>query len=78
MIRSNSKLREESMKAILTLSLVITVVVLAVIGCLVIVDVVDVDTGKELALKSLAAILVLGVSSIAVALLIRKKSDPGN
>ena len=55
-----------------------TVSSMARFGCLVIVDVVDVDTGKELALKSLAAILVLGVSSIAVALLIRKKSDPGN
>ena len=62
------------MKAILTLSLVITVVMLAVIGCLVIVDVVDVETGKELAVKSLAAILVLGASSIVVALLIHKKS----
>ena len=66
------------MKAILTLMLVITVVVLAAIGCLVIVDVVSVETGKELALKSLAAILVLSASSSVVALLIRSKSGSGD
>lgn len=66
------------MKAILMLTLVIAVVVLTAIGCLMIVDVISVETGRDLALKSLAAIAVLGVSSAAIALLIRNRKDAGD
>ena len=64
------------MKAILMLTLVITVVVLTVIGCLMIVDVVSMDTGQELVWKSLAAIAVLGVASTVIAVVIANKKNP--
>ena len=63
------------MKAILMLTLVVAVIVLTAIGCLMVVDVISMEAGRELAFKSLAAILVLGAASAAIALLIRKPSD---
>ena len=59
------------------LTLVIAVIVLTAIGCLMVVDVIGMEAGKDLPFKSLAAILLLGVASAAVALLIRerKRSD---
>ena len=65
------------MKAILLLTLVIALVVLTAIGCLMIVDVVSFETGKELAWKSLAAIAVLGVASSVIAQVIANKKNPG-
>ena len=65
------------MKAIMVLTLIFALVVATCMGCLMIFDVVSVERGTDLLLKSLAVILVLGVSSAVIALLIRNK-NPGS
>lgn len=55
------------MKTVLVLTLVIALLVASSIGCLMIFEVFTLVQGAELLLKSLAALILLGVTSAAIA-----------
>ena len=66
------------MKAVFNLTLMIAVIVAAGIGCLVIVDVLTFDQGKDYAFKALAVIALLGGASAIISLFAGNKKSSGD
>ena len=60
------------MKVIINLTVILSVIISAGVGCLVIFDVVTFDQGIDYILKSLAAIVLLAVASAAITFVTRK------
>lgn len=65
------------MKVVLTLSLVIAVIVTAGIGCLMIFEIISFDLGMDYIFKAIAVIILLGISSVIIALVTGNKNTPG-
>lgn len=64
------------MKVVLILTFIIAVILSSSIGCLIIFEVFTFDQGMEYIFKTLAAIILLGVSSAAIALVTGNKNTP--
>jgi branched-subunit amino acid ABC-type transport system permease component len=64
------------MKIVFTLTFVIAVILSAGIGCLVILEILTFDEGKQYIIKALSVVLLLGVSSAVIALVTGNKNTP--
>lgn len=65
------------MKTVFILTLVFALLVAASIGCMMIFEVFSIAQGAELLLKSLAVLVLLGVTSSAIAYIAAPGTPPG-
>ena len=64
------------MKQILTLSIVLVVLAVAIIGCMYIFDMSSYENAVSNLMKTVAAIILLGGCSAVIAFLMRSKNEP--
>ncbi len=64
------------MKQIFVISAFFLVLILASVGCLYIFEVMTFEASKSLALKSAAAVVLLGVSAALIKLLVSGRKEP--
>ena len=64
------------MKQIISITAVLAVITVAIVGCLYIFEVLSYDNSVSILLKAVAAIVLLGGCSALVAFLMRPKKEP--